>query len=154
MTAELPDNAEAEQVQAWVELAELSQDPRFRAGVRRAAEDLAAEQATRPDGVPVRRDLAATVRDLVAPALAAEVAPESPRADPIVEALTTHYTRAFGRLDGSAPHPRLLEWLENAHDPRREKYLRLLAVVNGWPAPQSPAPEFDWATRALRARLP
>jgi hypothetical protein len=39
MTFELPDNPEAEQVQAWMELAEMSQDPVFRAVVRRMAED-------------------------------------------------------------------------------------------------------------------
>src|ERR1700716_4489198 len=47
MTPELPDNPEAEQVEAWVELAELSQDPDFRASVRRMAEHHAAE---RPPG--------------------------------------------------------------------------------------------------------
>ncbi|WP_158843435.1 hypothetical protein [Saccharothrix deserti] len=46
---------------------------------------------------------------------------------------------------------RLAESLETANDPRRERYLRLLAVVNGWRAPDSPAPAFDWFLRALRA---
>jgi DNA-binding transcriptional MerR regulator len=35
---ELPDDPEPEQVDAWVELAELTQDPDFRAAVRRMAE--------------------------------------------------------------------------------------------------------------------
>ena len=38
MTPELPDNPEPEQVEAWMELAELSQDPDFRAVMRRMAE--------------------------------------------------------------------------------------------------------------------
>ena len=47
---DLPDDPEPEQVDAWVQLTELVQDPDFRAGVRRAAEYQAAERAraTRP----------------------------------------------------------------------------------------------------------
>ena len=44
MTPELPDNPEPEQVEAWVELAELAQDPDFRAAMRRIAEQHAAER--------------------------------------------------------------------------------------------------------------
>lgn len=81
MTPELPDDPEAEQVEAWVELAELSQDPDFRAAVRRMADDQAADRA-QGDTAVVRRDLAAVVRDQVGPALAAGVAPASPEAAP------------------------------------------------------------------------
>ncbi|GAB7029137.1 hypothetical protein JCM4914_05980 [Streptomyces platensis subsp. malvinus] len=63
MTPELPDDPDAEQVRAWVELAELSLDPDFRAAVR-----------------------------------------------------------------------------------------RMLAAVNGWPAPDGLAPVLDWSVRALRLR--
>jgi DNA-binding transcriptional MerR regulator len=41
----LPDDPTPEQVDAWVELAELVQDPDFKASVRRAAEQQAAERA-------------------------------------------------------------------------------------------------------------
>jgi DNA-binding transcriptional MerR regulator len=152
LTPELPDDPEAEQVQAWVELAELSREPDFRAGVRRLAEEQAAECVARPDRAVVHRDLAATVRDLVGPALAAGTAPKSPEADPIVAALTAHYAQRLGRPDGAALRRRLLDWLGRVNDPRRERYLRLLAVINGWPAPQSLAPVFDWSAQALRAR--
>jgi len=40
------------------------------------------------------------------------------------------------------------------NDPRRERYLTLLAVINGWPAPDSLAPVLDWSTRALGAPVP
>jgi len=32
------------------------------------------------------------------------------------------------------------------NDPRRERYLTLLAVINGWPGPESLAPVLDWST--------
>ncbi|WP_455361006.1 MerR family transcriptional regulator [Streptomyces sp. SYSU K21746] len=151
MTPELPDNPEAEQVQAWVELAEMSLDPDFRAVVRRMAEDQAAEQA-RSDTMGPRRDIAAAVRDQAGPALTAGLDPASPQADPIVAAFTAHYAHLLGRPDDVELRRRLATRLESVNDPRRERYLQLLAVVNGWPAPESLAPVFDWSVQALRVR--
>ncbi|MFD5594668.1 MerR family transcriptional regulator [Streptomyces griseorubiginosus] len=151
MTPELPDNPEAEQVQAWVELAEMSMDPGFRAVVRRMVEDLAAEQ-TRSDTMGPRRDIAPVVRDQAGPALTAGIDPASPQADPIVAGFTAYYARLIGGPDDVELRRRLMARLESVNDPRRERYLQLLAVVNGWPAPESLAPVFDWSVRALRHR--
>lgn len=53
----------------------------------------------------------------------------------------------------AAAHPSdLLARLEAANDPRRDRYLRLLAVINGWPSPAGTAPAIDWFVRAVRAR--
>ncbi|WP_328768153.1 MerR family transcriptional regulator [Streptomyces sp. NBC_00286] len=151
MTPELPDNLEAEQVQAWVELVEISLDPDFRAVMRRMAEDQAAEQA-RSDMMGPRRDISAAVRDQAGPALTAGIDPASPQADPIVAAFTAHYAYLLGRPDDVELRRRLATRLESVNDPRRERYLQLLAVVNGWPAPESLAPVFDWSVEALRVR--
>ncbi|MER6383659.1 MerR family transcriptional regulator [Streptomyces sp. NPDC001250] len=151
MTPELPDNPEAEQLQAWVELAEMSLDPGFRAAVRRMAEDQAAERA-RSDMRGPRRDIAAAVRDQAGPALTAGIDPASPQADPIVAEFTAHYAHLLGRPDDIELRRRLATRLESVNDPRRERYLQLLAVVNGWPAPESLAPVFDWSVQALRVR--
>lgn len=153
MTPELPDEPGAEQVEAWVELAELSQDPDFRASIRRMAEQHAAERA-RVDDPVVRRDAAALVRDLVGPALAAGLDPASPEADPVVAAVTARYAQLSGRPDDVDLRRRLTTLLETANDPRRERYLQLLSVINGWTAPESLAPALDWFIRALRARIP
>lgn len=152
MTPQLPDNPEAEQVHAWIELAELSQDPDFRTVMRRIAEDHAAERALGgPTGL--HRDLAAGIRDEVAPALAAGVQPASPQAEPVVSALTASYARLLDRPDDPALRRRLLARLESMNDPRRERYFALLAVINGWTAPDSLAPVLDWSIRALCARI-
>lgn len=151
MTPELPDNPNAEQVQAWVELAEMSLDPDFRAAMRRMVEDDAAERS-RSGATPPRRDIAATVRDQAAPALAAGIGPASHQADPIVAAFTAHYAHLLDHPDDAALRGRLATRLESVNDPRRERYLRLLAVVNGWPAPESLAPVLDWSVQALRVR--
>jgi hypothetical protein len=133
-----------------VELAELSQDPDFRAVVRRMAEQHAAERA-QGDTTVLRRDSAALVRDAAGPALAAGIDPASPRAEAVVAAVTARYAHVFDCPDDDELRRRLLVRLESVNDPRWERYLRLLAVINGWPAPESLAPALDWFIRALRA---
>ena len=153
MTPELPDDPEAEQVQAWAELAELSQDPDFRASMRRMARDDEAERG--PGSAPVlRRGLVAVVRDQASAALAARIEPDSPQASPVVAALTAHYAQILGRPDDAGLRRQLLARLASVNDPRRERYLTLLAVINGWPAPDSLASVLDWSTRALGAPVP
>ena len=151
MTPELPDDPVAEQVQAWAELAELSQDPGFRASMRRMARDEAAEQGSAP---VLRRGLVAVVRDQAGPALAARIEPASLQAAPVVAALTAHYARILGRPDDAGLQRQLLARLEAVNDPRRERYLTLLTVINGWPAPESLTPVLDWSIHALGARVP
>jgi DNA-binding transcriptional MerR regulator len=153
LTPELPDNPEVEQVEAWVELAELSQDPDFRASMRRMAEHHAADRA-QGDGTGPRRDPVATARDHAGPALAAGIDPASPQADAVVAAVTARYAYACGRPDDLDLRRRLLTRLEAANDPRRERYLQLLSVINGWPAPERLTPVLDWFIQALRARTP
>ena len=153
MTPELPDDPEAEQVHAWAELAELSQDPDFRASMRRMASDEAAERGQGDAQVP-RRGLVAVVRDQATPAVAARIEPDSPQASPVVAALTAHYAQILGRPDDTELRRQLLARLESVNDPRRERYLTLLAVINGWPAPDSLASVLDWSIRALGAPVP
>ncbi|KMS67842.1 MerR family transcriptional regulator [Streptomyces viridochromogenes] len=151
MTPELPDNPSTEQVRAWVELAELSQDPEFRAVVRRLAEDQAAEREAGTTGP--RPDLGSLVRAEAAPALEAGIDPASPKADAVVTALTAHYARLLGQPDDAQLRHRLLARLEAANDPRRERYFTLLAVINDWSAPESLTAVLDWSIQAVRTRV-
>jgi DNA-binding transcriptional MerR regulator len=143
MTPELPDDPDPEQVEAWVRLAELSRDEDFRAVMRQMTED------TRSAANGLRRDAMAMVRDLVRPALADDVEPESARADAVVAAVMAEYAPD----GGPQARRRLLARVETAADPRRDLYLELLAVINGWPPPEGLAPFLDWFGRALRPRL-
>lgn len=45
----------------------------------------------------------------------------------------------------------LLAWLDTVNDSRRERYFELLAVINGWAAPDSLASASHWLAQALRA---
>ncbi|MFC9590062.1 MerR family transcriptional regulator [Streptomyces sp. NPDC056944] len=155
LTPELPDDPEPEQIEAWTELAELSQDDDFRSALHGMAQDLATDRA--PDhasGLP--RILAEAVRAEVAPALEAGVEPDSAEAEPIVAALALYYAHILGH-QAAPPDPALYRGLaarlEQMNDPRRDRYLSLLAVVNGWQAPESLEPVLTWAVEALRHRM-
>lgn len=146
---ELPDDPEPEQVDAWVELAELVRDPAFRASVRRMAERQAADVGG--DAVPDDpRGLAELTRRKVEAALADGVDPGSARARPVVDELAAAYAAASGRTDGAAFRRDLRERMETGNDPRAERYWQLLAAINGWPVPPTLTPVFDWFVRALR----
>lgn len=129
LTPDFPENPSPEQEEAWTELAALMRDTEFRTNLRRLADGHEAG---------LRRDLAAEVRDAVTPAVAAGITPKSPAAKAIVEGL------------GRDP-AELRQWLNVVNDPRRERYLELLGVINGWAAPESLAPAFDWLAEAMAA---
>ncbi|WP_019884240.1 MerR family transcriptional regulator [Streptomyces purpureus] len=153
MTPELPDSPTDAQIEAWVELAELSLDPDFRERVRRVTVDYAAGLSG-SGSTPPRPNVVAVARDLAGAAAGSGIAPEAPQADPVVRELTAGCARALGRLDDTEPHLWLLPRLEAANDPRRDRYFHLLAVINDWPAPQPLAPALDWSVTALRVRAP
>lgn len=151
MTPELPDDPGTEQVEAWLELAELCREPEFRARMRRLVRQYAADHDV--PGLP-RPDAVAVVRDAVAPALAAGLDPTSPDAEPVIAAVTSRYASLHGHSDEADLRRRLLDRLVPANDPRRDRYLDLLAVLNGWSTGDATAPAVDWFIRALRARIP
>ena len=152
LTPELPDDPAptGEELAAWLELADLAGQPGFRATLRRMAVNHAAEL---PAGTPPRPDVVAVARDLAGPALAAGTAPDSPAARPVVAALTAHWSRALSRPDDADLRRWLLDHLDTASDPRRDRYLHLLSQLNGWPAPEPLAPALAWTVTALRDEL-
>ncbi|TCM50012.1 DNA-binding transcriptional MerR regulator [Kribbella sp. VKM Ac-2568] len=147
LTAELPDHPTTAQLEAWVELAELSQDPGFRSAVRQMAEDYKAARG--PGRVPLRPGLVARIREQVDPAVRAGIDPHSPEADAVLRSLTADYAAAVGAADDDHLRARLAELLQTANDPRWAQYLTLLATINGWAAPEPLAPIYDWTIEAL-----
>lgn len=148
---ELPDEPSKEQVQAWVELAELVQDQDFRAAVRRAA--AAQARAVQEVGQPELQDheaLVVLLRDKVSAATGAGIAPESSQARPVVDELAAAYARHTGQEDSPAFRTWLLELLDSSHDRRYERYWQLLAIINGWPVTENVTPAAEWFTEALR----
>ncbi|MGV9625575.1 MerR family transcriptional regulator [Streptomyces sp. NPDC003487] len=140
MTADLPDDPTPEQVDAWVELAELIQDPEFRALMRRMVAFNAADRG--PD-VPAGSSLWFMSRlvQLAGEALRAGIAPEAPEAEDVLRGL-------LGDADPAA----VLERLTAAANERVARYRELSALVNGLDPQPAHTEEFAWVVAALRAR--
>lgn len=134
LPTELPDDPTTEQVEAWVELAELVADPDFRARTREMATAGAAA------GGPDAFDSAPFIEHAGA-ALAAGVAPGSPAAREVIDRLVPPGVDRIAEADRMARFT----------DRRVERYWQLLGVLNGW-APFAPVvPVFEWTIAALRA---
>jgi DNA-binding transcriptional MerR regulator len=135
-TPDLPENPSAEQVAAWVELAQLVQDPAFRARVR----EMAVAGAGSPPPDESGAALAAAVAEHAGAALAADVDPTSAEAAEVVN-----------RIAPGGDRGALADQLERFTDARVERYWALLGAINGWPAWPSQIPAFEWFITALRA---
>jgi DNA-binding transcriptional MerR regulator len=136
---ELPDDPTTEQVEAWVELAELVSDPQFRARAREMA--VAGSQQAEPqeyDPAPVIEHAGA--------ALAAGIAPESAEGQAVLE-------RIVGAKTAGDPAARdeLADRTATFTDRRVERYWALLGVLNGWDPFPPRVPVFEWFVDALRA---
>jgi DNA-binding transcriptional MerR regulator len=150
---DLPDEPTQQQIDAWVELAELAADPDFRASIRRSAAAQAQARAEAPaeQSTEANQAMAALLRDRVAAAVAAGTAPGSPQARPVADELVAAYARHFGRDNTPQFRAWLLAQLETFSDQRYERYWQLLAVINGWPVQPSVTPAAEWLIEALHA---
>lgn len=150
VTPGLPDDPTPEQVDAWVELAELVQDPGFRAGTRRMAEAHSAERgAGEGTAAPAAGGVETVVAELAGEAVVRGVSPASDEAravlNPIVDALRGERPDTPGLRAATA------ERLATGTDSRAERYWQLLAVINGWEPWPTMTPAFEWTIEALRA---
>ncbi|MFC3965224.1 helix-turn-helix domain-containing protein [Nocardia jiangsuensis] len=138
MPAELPDDPSPEQVDAWVELAELVGDGSFQERVRAMAVTGAAgaQPGAGPD--PAR------VSAVAAQALSEGVAPDSARGRELLDRIVDPALPAADRV-------RLADSMATFTDRRVERYWQLLGVLNGWPAREPQVPAWEWFIEALRA---
>ncbi|MER5659471.1 MerR family transcriptional regulator [Streptomyces mirabilis] len=139
IAVDLPQEPTPEQVDAWVELAEMVQDPEFRARMREVVEFNAADQdhaaaAGRSVWFPMR------LLRLGTEARARGIAPESPEAAALLR-------EVLGDGDPAA----VLERMESASNERLARYRELLSTVKGAGTPSAHRAEFGWVVAALRA---
>ncbi|GIF48353.1 MerR family transcriptional regulator [Asanoa ferruginea] len=144
----LPDEPTTEQVDAWIELAELVRDPDFIASVRRMAEHQAAERA---DGgrMGLHHQLTMKVRDRVTSAMEAGIEPASPAAAAVLDEIVASYAETFETTDTAAYRAKLLTRLRTANEPRTERYVHLIDIINDTPVAAPLGPVFDWLIAAL-----
>ncbi len=142
---ELPDDPSADQVAAWVELAQLLRDPDFVESSRRMAERARAEG---PEPDVAQFEVGKAVGELAGAAMRAGVDPSTPAALEVVEAI-----EAVGP-PSREPRAVAADRIEAFTDRRVARYWTLVGIVNGWPPSQTPDDLIDaweWCARALRA---
>ncbi|WP_327167818.1 MerR family transcriptional regulator [Streptomyces subrutilus] len=148
-TPDLPDDPSPEQVAAWVELAELVGDEDFRARMRRTA----GYRATgRPLGIEsaVGGELAEFTRRTVAEAMESGIDPLGDRGQAVVDDLVRRFAEVLARTPDTAFRDWMARRFGEAHDPRVDRYWRLVWIVNGWQTVADLYPVYPWLVRALR----
>jgi DNA-binding transcriptional MerR regulator len=144
---ELPDDPTADQVAAWVEVAELLRDPDFIASRRRMAERALADGPA-PD--ESQFELGKAVGEHAGAAVRAGIEPDSAQGLAVLERVE--------RLGPGEPEDRnaAAERIEAFSDRRVARYWALVAIVNGWSREQQQDPggmldAWEWYAGALRA---
>ncbi|WP_406374577.1 MerR family transcriptional regulator [Streptomyces sp. NBC_00647] len=137
---DLPDDPSPEQVDAWVELAELIQDRGFRARMRAMIEFNAADRG--PDVAPgTSLWFMSRLVQLAGEALERGVDPASPEADTVLSGLL-----------GDADRAAVLTRMESAAHAEMARFRELSALVRGLEPLSAHREEFAWVVAALRAR--
>lgn len=131
LPAELPADPTPEQVDAWVELAELVAVPGFRRAM----------QTT--DTIGPLIDHGPVLQPRVRDAVDGGTDPASPQAREIVAEIVGDLPRSRW--------PQLADQVAGYSDARAERYWALLMTLNGHAAQPPAAPLFDWFAAALRA---
>ncbi|MFC8147691.1 MerR family transcriptional regulator [Streptomyces paradoxus] len=138
--ADLPEEPTPEQVDAWLELAEMLRDPDFRAEMRKVAEFNAADHGQdAPAGASVW--FSRRLVHVGADAVERGIAPDSPDA-----------AEALSGLLGDADPATVLTRLRSHATDRVARYRELLALVKGAGPEAAYRAEFAWVVAALEAR--
>ncbi|MGA6165623.1 MerR family transcriptional regulator [Amycolatopsis magusensis] len=149
---ELPDDPTAEQLEAWIEFAELVGDPDFRALIRGLSETHSAARDEGESMAPADQPDYTALFTRANEALASGLAPDSPEGRAIADEL---FTASAGERDPDDVLYRreVLTRFGQGGDPRAERYWQLLGIINGWPPIPTQAPAVQWLTEAMRAAI-
>lgn len=141
---ELPDDPSADQVAAWVELAELLRDPNYVEVSRRMAERARAE-SSEPDGAHFAVE---ALGEHAGAALRAGVDPSSLEALAVIERIEAMTP------GGGGDRSQVAERIAAFTDRRVIRYWTLVGIVNGWPhspMTEDAADAWEWYANALHA---
>ncbi|GIJ53583.1 MerR family transcriptional regulator [Virgisporangium aurantiacum] len=154
---DLPDDPTDEQLDAWLELAELIHDESFRAKLREMGSWMKTSQApdeVMPTDPMVAMELSELAFGRIEPLVAAGVVATDPAARPVVDDIVAAYAERAGRTPDDAYRRELAAATRRGYEPRAERYWQLMAVINGW-APVPPRMHlWGWFADAQEALLP
>lgn len=147
----LPEDPTPEQVEAWIEFAELIRDPDFRRVVRSMSERHAAALQAGEKIAPLSREQWASLSSRAKEYLDAGVSPDSAEGLALADEIAQN--AAEPNQDPNDPRFRLelADRTAESGDPRAERYWQLLGIMNGWPPIPTMCPAVTWLVSALRA---
>lgn len=146
---ELPDEPTPEQCDAWIELAEILNDPGFVASMRSNARDV-----WNRDGfdLPAHQQASEAMRLKAKEAVEQGMTPTSEAAGALTRAFLAELAPALGR----EPDAEFRSWLRakyTQHDARASRYWELVAIMKGRSPQASPNREWLWITEAMKHHL-
>lgn len=147
----LPEDPSGDQVEAWIELAELVGDQSFRDLVRCVTAENAqsGNASTTDDFSPERIKRFWATQAKVTEFRKAGTAPEDAQAQELMSTLVDQMRETWAGPVGEL-RERIADHFEQ-HDPRMSRYWELLATINGWPQPATlSAADTQWLVAALR----
>ena len=148
---DLPEQMDEAQLEAWIELAEIASDERFRATLERQ------QQLTRGISPAALADLGKTFQTMFTAAM--EAAREQRSADnEASQAQLAGWIQHLARLYSRDPNAEFVRWLiaHLAGDPRINRYWELISKLKGTAFRSAYAAHGDatnWLSAALHARL-
>ncbi|WP_103351059.1 MerR family transcriptional regulator [Amycolatopsis sp. CA-128772] len=149
---ELPDDPSPEQLEAWIEFAELVQDPDFRALIRRMSETQA-QQIKDGEFEHPAEAWRTHWNEWMVRAQEAVDAGESPTSE-TGQTLAAEIATASARPDQDAAaaefRRELADRFAASGDARAERYWQLLATINDWPPVPTTQPAVGFMIAALR----
>jgi DNA-binding transcriptional MerR regulator len=144
VSADLPDEPTDEQVDAWIELAEMLRQEDFRERLREMGRRSFAPGVARV--VPTEMSEIKWFCELVGEAQ--DGGAMSPAA--VVDEVMARWAEAAGRTDSPELRDEVIEAVGLSIEPRAERYWQLMATINGWPPIPSTMHRWAWFLSALR----
>jgi DNA-binding transcriptional MerR regulator len=143
---DLPEEMDEAQLEAWIELAEIAADERFRNTLERQ------RQSTHGMNQTALADLGKAFQCMFTGARQAASERRSPD-DEASQALLNDWIASVARPYSREPDAEFARWLISHHDPRINRYWELVSKLKGIPFQSAYGDAANWLLAALRARL-
>jgi DNA-binding transcriptional MerR regulator len=152
---DLPEELTDEQLDAWVELAEIVSDEGYWERLREQSRPFweAAEGSFDPD--EWQAVWGETMQEAVA-AVREGRSPDGEREQRVVSRWVEGHARAMGRVGDPTFPAWLLSHYEATNEPRAERYWELISILKGCERPEGPSPQaeaYRWLLEGLRWRV-
>lgn len=143
---DLPEEMDEAQLEAWIELAEIAADERFRETLERQ------RQSTHGMNQAALADLGKAFERMFAGSLQAARERRSPD-DEASQALLNDWIEGLAQPYSREPDAEFSRWLISLHEPRINRYWELVSKLKGIPFQSAYGDAANWLSAALRARL-